>query len=113
MSTRCSIGYEDDDGNYVGVYCHYDGYPKAMFPALDCRTYEEVKEIVETALYEGGLRTFDDAEFITFQEPCQREQWLFKSVFAHENKVDYTYMKRKDGSIFATSCSGREIENPY
>ncbi|KAF2378557.1 hypothetical protein BSN82_17575, partial [Acinetobacter baylyi] len=27
MSTRSFIGYINDEDKFVGIYCHYDGYP--------------------------------------------------------------------------------------
>ena len=114
MSTRSVIAYEDDNGNCVGVYCHYDGMPSHMYPIIDCMTYDDVKDMVEDALISGGLRSIgDDETYDTFEEKSDRERWLHTSAHAHDNGVDYTYFKRKDGSIFATACDGREIENPY
>lgn len=114
MSTRCVIGYEDDNEKYVGVYCHYDGYPKHMFPIVDTMSYDDVRTMVEYSLVNGGIRGVEnDGEYETFNEPSKRNEWLFTSAFAHENGVDYTYMKKKDGSIFVTAPDGSEVENPY
>lgn len=27
MSTRSFIGFRDENGEFFGIYCHYDGYP--------------------------------------------------------------------------------------
>lgn len=114
MATRSVIAYEDDNGNCVGVYCHYDGYPKHMFPIMDTMSYNDVKTMVEYSLANGGIRSIEsDGEYETFNEPSNRDQWLYTSVFANLNGVDYTYVKRKDGSIFATAYDGEEILNPY
>jgi hypothetical protein len=110
MSTRSAIAYEDDNGNCVGVYCHFDGYPSHMFPIIKSMQHEEVKSMVETALVEGGLRSItNETVYETYKEKGPRGQWLYTSIFAHENNLDYTYFKRKDGSVFATCCDGREI----
>ncbi len=114
MATRSVIAYEDDNGNCVGVYCHWDGYPKHMYPIIDSMSYDDVKDMVEDALISGGLRSIEnDESYDTFEEKSDRERWLYTSAHAHDNGVDYTYFKRKDGSIFATACDGSEVENPY
>lgn len=114
MATRSVIAYEDEEGNCVGVYCHYDGYPKHMFPIVDTMSYDDVRTMVEYSLVNGGIRGIEsDGEYETFNEPSKRHQWLHTSVFANLNGVDYTYIKKKDGSIFATAYDGSEIENPY
>jgi hypothetical protein len=114
MATRSVIAYEDDDGKCVGVYCHYDGMPSHMYPIIDCMSYDDVKKMVETALIQGGLRSVNNEEdYDTYEEESKRTDWMRTSVHAHENDVDYTYFKRKDGSIFVTACDGSEIENPY
>lgn len=112
MSTRSVIAYEDDDGNCIGVYCHFDGYPSHMFPIIQSMQYEEVKNMVETGLIENGLRSItDEYTYETYEHEgkSDRNNHLFTSIFAHENGIDYTYFKKKDGSVFATCCDGREV----
>lgn len=114
MATRSVIAYEDDNGNCVGVYCHYDGYPKHMYPIIDSMSYDDVKDMVEDGLITGGLRSVEnDESYDTFEEKSDRTDWLRTSVHAYDNNVDYTYFKRKDGSMYVTACDGSEVENPY
>jgi hypothetical protein len=114
MSTRSVIAYEDDNGNCVGVYCHYDGYPRHMYPIIDSMTYDQVKDMVEDGLIRDGLRSVEnDESYDTFEGKSDRTDWLRTSVHSCDNGVDYTYFKRKDGSIYVTACDGREVENPY
>lgn len=35
MATRSAVGKEDQDGNVVGVYVHWDGYPEGVGAILD------------------------------------------------------------------------------
>lgn len=58
MATRSRIGYVNEDGKIVSVYCHWDGYPSAKGPILTkfYDTLEKVKELVSggdmSSLYE-------------------------------------------------------------
>lgn len=111
MSTRSSIGYETDNGGCVAVYCHYDGFPSRMLPILKKMTFEEVKTMVEDALHNGGLRYVEhDSTYQTYGEECGYNDWRYDTVFANLNGTDYAYYKRKDGTVFVTDFSGREVE---
>ena len=59
MATRSTIGYETADGGYVGVYCHYDGYPDHMGPILSRMYHADVVILVGRALQVGGLSSVD------------------------------------------------------
>lgn len=110
MATRSSVGYETESGGCIAVYCHYDGFPDHMAPILNNLTYDEVKDMVETALVEGGLRGInDDGTYETFQEQSDSFQWRYDTAFANINGTDYAYLKRKDGSLFISDFQGREI----
>lgn len=112
MATRSSIGYETDDGGCIGVYCQWDGYPKHMLPILKEMTFEQVKEMIEDALMDGGLRCVNEnLTYETYQEQSAYDDWRYNTAFANLNGTDYAYYKRKDGSVFATDSSGKEIVN--
>lgn len=96
MATRSTIGYETADGGYVGVYCHYDGYPENMGPILHAMLHADVVIMVSKALRGGGLRcinTGGDYEIFTDKQgvpaettwPCCPE--------------GYAYRKRLDGRV--------------
>ncbi len=48
MSTRSCIGYVNESGKVVSIYCHYDGYPEGVGKILmdHYNTLESVKELV-------------------------------------------------------------------
>lgn len=112
MATRSTIAYEDDNGKTVGVYCHWDGYPSHMLPILKQMTFDEIKEMVEDALTNGGLRCInEDLTYETYCEFSQRSQWLHDTPFAKLNETDYTYVKRKNNTIFATDSRDNILED--
>jgi hypothetical protein len=111
MSTRSSIGYETDNGGCVAVYCHYDNFPSRMLPIIKNMTFEQVKEMVDDALHNGGLKYIEhDLTYETFNEKSGYNDWKHDTAFAHINGTDYAYYKRKDGTVFATDFNGRELE---
>jgi hypothetical protein len=42
MSTRAQIAIEVRPGEWAHIYCHYDGYPSHMLPALAPWTPEDI-----------------------------------------------------------------------
>lgn len=56
MSTRAHIACPTPDGRWAHVYCHYDGYPHHILPALEHYTpaqivdAREVRQITETTI---------------------------------------------------------------
>ena len=112
MSTRSTVAYEDDNGKTIGVYCHYDGFPSRMLPILKNMTFEDVKAMVEDALCNGGLRYIEhDSTYETYMEHCERSMWLHETPFAKLNESDYTYVKRKNNTIFATDSQNNILED--
>jgi hypothetical protein len=95
MATRGTIGYETQDGGYVGVYCHYDSYPSNMGPTLHGMFHIDVVLMVNRALAVGGIRwvagvndydLFNDGPTVVHTEwPARREE--------------YAYRKRIDGRL--------------
>ena len=59
MSTRSVIGVYDNDTNSVKlVYCHSDGYPDHMVPAL--KHYTDKETIMNEIISIGGFRFLDE-----------------------------------------------------
>lgn len=59
MSTRSVIGIYDDATNSVKfVYCHSDGYPEHMVPAL--KPYTDKETIMNEIISIGGFRFLDE-----------------------------------------------------
>lgn len=59
MSTRSVIGVYDNDTNSVKlVYCHSDGYPDHMVPAL--KRYTDKETVMNEIINIGGFRFLDE-----------------------------------------------------
>jgi hypothetical protein len=56
MSTRAQIAIEVRPGEWAQIYCHYDGYPSHMLPALapwtpeDILAAREIRQVTAEAL---------------------------------------------------------------
>ena len=99
MATRSTIGYETADGGYVGVYCHYDGYPENMGPILHAMFHADVLIMVSKALSGGGIRCvntggdyeiFTDKEGVRFETtwPCCPEEYAYRKCL--NGRVEWT-----------------------
>ena len=67
MSTHCVLGVKHTDGNIIGCYVHYDGYPSHMLDAIkdyvDNYSTAELSSLIERAQNTGGMRSFHSASF--------------------------------------------------
>jgi len=115
MSTRSTIGYQDSDGNFIGVYCHFDGYPSNILSKLEGLSYDTVVSEVERALVEAGGRSLKDDGFETYRdmrgETSDREEWIntkFPASF-EDTSTEFTYMKLSDGSVEAINNVNGEV----
>jgi len=102
MGTRSVIGYETEDGGYVGVYCHYDGYTEHMLPQLQEMSYEAVVDEVNRALFENaGARQLRGRVFECFDEDPEPDEWgYFEWPLRSEGAYqEYNYRKRRDGTV--------------
>ena len=112
MATRSTIGYETQDGNYVGVYCHYDGYPEHMGPALSAMLHADVVIMVSRGLASGGIRSI----FSPDDEGRHRGYELFNerprdAVMAWPRRdEEYAYRKLWDGSLEYIDSTGYVYE---
>jgi hypothetical protein len=98
MATRSVVGYETESGGYVGVYCHFDGYPSNMLPQLESMSWEDVKSGVDRALYEGaGARQLRNNKFQIYNELPNPTSWG-TFVWPHQ-KEEYNYFKKLDGTV--------------
>jgi hypothetical protein len=68
LSTNSNIGYKTEDGKVRAVYCHWDGNPEHMIPAIkgyiENRGVESFCKKVDEGRQGGGLRkvTTEDIE---------------------------------------------------
>jgi len=110
MSTHSTIGYETEDGGYVGVYCQFDGYPDHMLPTLRNTSLDIIRAEVERALVEGGLRGFEEGAWETYGDVhgdrTEREEWLHDTWPCTEN--EYNYRVRLDGTVECIDINGIE-----
>ena len=112
MAPRSTIGYETQDGNYVGVYCHYDGYPEHMGPALSAMLHADVVIMVSRGLAGGGIRSI----FSPDDEGRHRGYELFNerprdAVMAWPRRdEEYAYRKLWDGSLEYIDSTGYVYE---
>jgi len=97
MATRSTIGYETPEGGYIGVYCHFDGYPDNIAPQLKQMPWEDVSLQVNRALLQGGARWLDHCEFETFNETSHPGEWL--TDMWPSCPESYAYRKRLDGTV--------------
>lgn len=97
MGTRSNIYVETKPGTYLGTYCHYDGYPRHMFPTLVKMKHQELLGHILIAMTRGGIRILegqgateylDDTIAVMLTNPAQ-EDW----------GPDYVYIKRLDGGV--------------
>jgi hypothetical protein len=96
MATRGTIGYETQDGGYVGVYCHYDSYPSHMGPILHGMFHIDVVLMVNRALATGGIRWVAGVnDYKLFNDG--------KGAHVHTEwptrPEEYAYRKRIDGRL--------------
>jgi hypothetical protein len=101
MATRSTIGYETQNGDYVAVYCHYDGYPRHMGPALSAMLHADVVIMVSKGLAGGGIRTVfsPDSEgraggYEVFNDGPRSPDTEWPS-----RPEEYAYRKRWDGRV--------------
>jgi hypothetical protein len=69
MSTRANIGIKQENGTYLMVYCHYDGYPSHVGEILSTfhDSYSRANELLRTNSIrqfrnDGSVERFDDGE---------------------------------------------------
>jgi hypothetical protein len=64
MSTHANIFVETEKDTFVGTYCHYDGYPEHMLPALSSISHDDLRGIILVAGLAGGMRFFNPPDEI-------------------------------------------------
>lgn len=95
MATRGTIGYETQDGGFVGAYCHFDSYPSHMAPILHEMFHIDVVIMVNRALASGGIRSvFGVSDYDLFNDgpTTVHAEWPARPE-------EYAYRKRLDGRL--------------
>lgn len=62
MSTRAALFIQTDDGDWLEIYCHFDGYPRHMLPALAAH---DPARIIEA----GEIRSITPDDIDAFDPP--------------------------------------------
>ena len=96
MGTRSNVYVETEPGTYLGTYCHYDGYPSHMFPALTDMGRDKLLGHILIAMTRGGFRILDGplTEYIDDTEPA-----IMTNPAMEDWGPDYVYIKRLDGKV--------------
>jgi len=90
MSTHCVLGVKHTDGNIIGCYVHFDGYPSHMLDAIKDyvknHSTSELSSLIEAAQQTGGMRCFHspgferesrETEFLDDNEPYKIDKYNF------------------------------------
>lgn len=73
MATRSAVGKEDQDGNVVGIYVHFDGYPEGVGAVLQAHYREPAKVDALLALGSVSSLAAEIGERHPFNE--RRDDW--------------------------------------
>ena len=107
MATRSVIGYIQEDGSYLGVYCHYDGYPSGVGSFLLKMNPEDIKTMVTAGIIKGGIRAINS--------PSLDDVEYFNEVWPHARRTqlpggeEYDYILDTDGTLTCTDRDGNDI----
>ncbi len=104
MGTPCVIGYETENGEYRGTYCHWDGYPSQICPVISGMMLADVVIMVERAVSVGGVRSIDSEKGIDyFSDDAMECVTSWPDSCCH-----YAYRKKLDGSLeFFNASTGK------
>ena len=97
MGTRCDIYIEEDDENFVGAQCFFDGYPEHMLPQLDFCGYRMLKDYIIVAGSRGGFRLFYPSKGET--EFAGGMPFYLYDPHSRNNDADYIYVMDQDGKV--------------
>ncbi len=107
MATRSVIGYIQEDGSFIGSYCHYDGYPSGVGLNLLKMSSDDIKTMVTAGIIKGGIRainspSLDDVEYFDegWPEACRTQL---------PGGEEYDYVLDTDGSLSCTDNEGNDI----
>jgi hypothetical protein len=107
MATRSVIGYMQEDDSFIGVYCHYDGYPSGVGRILMKMNSEDIKAMVTAGIMRGGIRCINS--------PDLAEVEYFNEVWPEAKRTElpggeeYDYILDTDGSLTCTDSQGNDI----
>ena len=106
MATRSVIAYEAEAGKFVGVDCHWDGYPGHMLPILRKMFFADVAIMVNHGLATGGLNSVNqDGTWSTNGEEDRLEPYNDLPRYDFQ----YSYVKMLDGSVMTWEGEGNPV----
>ena len=96
MATRSNVYVEAEPGKYLGTYCHYDGYPRHMFPTLVGMEREELLSHILVAMTRGGFRIImaSMTEYLNDNIAC-----VMTDPSAEDWGTEFVYIKCYDGTV--------------
>ncbi len=107
MATRSVIGYIQEDGSYLGVYCHYDGYPSGVGSFLLKMNPEDIKTMVTAGIIKGGIRSIYSSDLTEVE--YFDETWPEARRTQLPGGEEYDYILDTDGSLTCTDRDGNDI----
>jgi len=101
MGTRSNVYVETEPGEYIGTYCHYDGYPSHMFPTLTDMDREKLLGHILIAMTRGGFRVIEGYidEVMTTEYLDDTVPAIMTNPAMEDWGPDYVYIKRLDGKV--------------
>ena len=108
MGTQSNLYIEKEDGEYIGVYCKYDGYPEHMLGQINHCSYSLLHDAILVAGTKGGYRLFSpktgETEFLNSDMP----HYIYDPDDDGALGIDYIYVLNKDGTIKWRECMSNE-----
>tara|TARA_Y100000034_G_scaffold114377_1_gene150430 strand:- start:1192 stop:1539 length:348 start_codon:yes stop_codon:yes gene_type:complete len=101
MGTRSNLFVEIEENNYIGVYCHYDGYPEHMLEQIKFCSHEEIHQHILIGGMRGGYRLFSPKENKSELLGDAVASYVFdpEDAVVSDWSLDYVYVKCLDGTI--------------
>jgi hypothetical protein len=107
MATRSVIGYIQEDGSYIGCYCHYDGYPSGVGSFLLKMSPEDIKTMVTAGIIKGGIRSIYSTDLAGVE--YFDESWPHARRTQLPGGEEYDYILDTDGTLTCTDSGGNDI----
>tara|TARA_R100000808_G_C2127207_1_gene137218 strand:- start:404 stop:742 length:339 start_codon:yes stop_codon:yes gene_type:complete len=104
VGTQSNLYIEKEDGSYIGVYCHYDGYPEHMLKQINYCSYDELHNFILVGGTRGGYRLFapatEETEFLESAQP----HYIYDPEDDGDLGIDFIYVKCLDGKVKWRAC---------
>jgi len=107
MATRSVIGYIQEDGSFLGVYAHYDGYPSGVGSNLLKMNPDDIKTMVTAGIMKGGIRAINSPDLAEVE--YFEEHWPEACRTQLPGGEEYDYILDTDGSLTCTDSQGNDI----